>query len=102
VFDRQALIEKNARLAEVVKRRDAALAEALAYQTATNEILHAISNSPTDADVVLRGIAESAARLLDVPDAEIMRVEGEMLKLVAKHGPSQLWDVESERPINRD
>ena len=30
-----------------------------------------------------------------------MRVDGEVLKLVAKHGPSQLWAVEGERRINR-
>jgi signal transduction histidine kinase len=99
--DLHALLMENARLADELRSRDAALAEAFAYQTATNDILHAISNSPTDPDVVLRGIAESAARLLDVPDAEIMRVEGEVLKLVAKHGPSQLWAVASERPIDR-
>ena len=84
---------------EVLRRE---LAEAREQQAATSEILHAISNSPTDAQVVLDAIAESAARLLDVPDADIMRLEGEMLRLVAKHGPSQQWAAGSERRINRN
>ena len=50
----------------------------------------------------LRAIAESAARLLDVTDADIMRVEGDLLRCVAKHGPSRQWPVGSTRPVNRD
>jgi GAF domain-containing protein len=52
--------------------------------------------------LALHAIAESAARLLDVTDADIMRVEGDALRLVAKHGPSRQWPVGSVRPINRD
>jgi GAF domain-containing protein len=78
------------------------LAEALARQEATAEVLRAIANSATDAELALQTIAESAARLLDVTDAEILRVEGHVLRLVAKHGPSRRWPVGSARPINRD
>src|SRR5262249_4364701 len=47
-------------------------------------------------------IAESAARLLDVAGAEITRVEGDGLRLMAKHGAFPQRPVGSIRPINRD
>src|SRR5262245_23063791 len=82
--------------------REYELAEALARQKATAEVLRAVANSATNAELALQTIAESAARLLDVTDAEILRVEGDVLKVVAKHGPSRQWPIGSARPINRD
>jgi signal transduction histidine kinase len=76
------------------------LSSALEQQTATSEVLRVISNSPTDVQSVLRAIAESAARLLDVTDAQIMRVESDALRTVAKHGPLPNWM--GLRPINRN
>jgi GAF domain-containing protein/anti-sigma regulatory factor (Ser/Thr protein kinase) len=77
------------------------LSDALEEQKTTGQILRAMSNSPTDAQLVLGRIAESAARLLDVSQAEIMRVEGNELVLVTKFGPIPQWPVGSRRPINR-
>src|SRR5262245_26889772 len=82
--------------------REYELTEALARQNATAEVLRAVANSATDAEMALQTIAESVARLLDVTDAEILRVEGDVLKVVAKHGPSRRWPIGSARPINRD
>ena len=79
------------------------LSETLEQQTTTGDILQAISNSPADAQLVLSTIAESAARLLDVTDLDIMRLdEGQVLTLVTKHGPSPQWQVGSQRAINRN
>ena len=89
---------KETNVARLTRERD----EALEQQRATSEILRAISNAPTDAVSTLEAIAESVARLLDVADAEIMRVEGNVLRSVAKHGPSHQWPVGTTRLLNRD
>src|SRR5262245_59533551 len=78
------------------------LNEALEQQSATSEVLRVISNSPSEIQSVLDGIAAAAARLLDVADADIMRVEGQLMRCVAKHGPSPQWEIGSTRAINRD
>jgi GAF domain-containing protein len=88
----------NTKIAELARERD----EALEQQKATAEVLRVISRSPTEIQPVLDAIATAAARLLDVADAEIMRVEGHLLISVAKHGPSQQWPIGSRRAINRN
>ena len=37
-----------------------------------------------------------------MPDAYIMRVEGQLLRAVARHGTSPLWAIGTTRAINRD
>ena len=55
-------------------------------QTATSEILRAISSSPTDVQPVFDAVADSAARLCNSLDAYIFRRDGNLLRLVAHHG----------------
>jgi signal transduction histidine kinase len=78
------------------------LNEAVEQQSATSEVLRVIASSPSEIQSVLDGIAAAAARLLDVADADIMRVEGQLMRCVAKHGPSPQWEIGSTRAINRD
>src|SRR5262249_47111759 len=63
------------------------LAEAREQQVATAGILEAISSSQADLQRVFAEIAASAARLCDAYDAAIRQVDGEVLRLVAHHGP---------------
>jgi GAF domain-containing protein len=77
------------------------LSEALDQQKATSEVLRVISNSPIDLQSALGAIAESAARLLDVAGAEITRLEGDGLRLIAKHGAFPQRPIGSVRPITR-
>src|SRR5262245_2456191 len=64
-----------------------ALTEAQDQQTATAEILRVIASSPTDLQSVLDAMAESAADACDAYDASILRLDGDVLRLVAHHGP---------------
>jgi GAF domain-containing protein/CheY-like chemotaxis protein len=78
------------------------LTESLEQQAATGEILRVISESPTDVQPVLEAVVERAARLCNVPDAEIFQVDGEALRLVAKIGPHPFWSIGETAPINRN
>ena len=89
---------KETNVARLTRERD----EALEQQTATSEILRAISSSPTDAVSTLEAIAESVAKLLDVPDADLMHIEGNVLRSVAKYGPAIQWPLGTTRPLSRD
>jgi signal transduction histidine kinase len=81
------LQESYAGLEQKVEERTRDLTEALEQQTATSKILRVIASSPTDIQPVLDAVAESAARLCDATDAQILRVEGDILRLVASYGP---------------
>jgi two-component system NtrC family sensor kinase len=108
--DFRTFISKNQFLSESIiehlvgrlKQKERELYEALQQRMAIGEILRAISNSPNNSQSVLDTVAEAAARLCDVTDAEIMQVEGDKLRLVAKYGPSRIWWIGATRPINRN
>ena len=84
------------------KQKSPELSEALQQKSAISAILRAISNSPSNVQSILETVAENAARLCDVNDAEIFKVEGNALRLVAKYGQHPLWPIGTLRPINRD
>ncbi|MBT8359833.1 MAG: cyclic nucleotide-binding domain-containing protein, partial [Deltaproteobacteria bacterium] len=89
-------------LVNEAEQKSQELSEALQQKTAISEILRAISNSPSNAHSILETVAENAARLCEVNDAEIFKVEGNALRLVAKYGQHQLWPIGTLKPINRD
>jgi PAS domain S-box-containing protein len=72
-----AIALENARL-----YRD--LAEREKQQAATSEMLRIISSSPIQS--MLDAVAENAARLCDANNAEIFRLEGNLLRLAASYG----------------
>src|SRR5262245_7702865 len=63
------------------------LSEAREQQAATDSVLAAMSNSPTAPYRLFAEIAASAARLCDGYNAGIFRLDGNILRLVAHHGP---------------
>jgi PAS domain S-box-containing protein len=86
-FAEQAVIAiENTRLFKELEVRNRDLTETLEQQTATSEILRVISSSPTDIQPVLDAVATNAARLCEAYDAQIYRVDGDLLKLAASLG----------------
>ncbi|RPH60287.1 MAG: GAF domain-containing protein, partial [Acidobacteria bacterium] len=73
----------------------AQMSEALERQTATSEILRVISRSPTDTQPVFDTIAARAARLCVARDAQVLRVEGDQLRLVAAYGSASMPSIRS-------
>jgi signal transduction histidine kinase/putative methionine-R-sulfoxide reductase with GAF domain len=71
----------------MVEELEQELAEAREQQSVTAQILAVISSSPTDVQPVFDAIASSAAKLCDALDAVLMRADGDVLRLVAHHGP---------------
>jgi GAF domain-containing protein len=98
-FADQAVIAiENARLFQE-------LTEALEQQTATSQILGVIASSPTDIQPVLNVIAENAARLCDAIDAQITRIDGDVLFHAARFGsvpvPPGRSEISRGNPIGR-
>src|SRR5262252_3342569 len=86
-FADQAVIAiENVRLFTELQARNHELTEALEQQTATADILRAISSSPTDLRPVLETVVHAAARFCDAPDVAIVRVDGDVLRLAAASG----------------
>jgi GAF domain-containing protein len=84
-FAAQAAIAiQNARLFSELKER-------LEEQTATGEVLRAISGSPTDLQPVMETLVETAARLTGSSHAVIQRLEGDLLRPLAGYGPGQIF-----------
>jgi hypothetical protein len=50
---------------------------------------------------VLQAVASTAARLCDVPDAVIYRVDGDVLQLAARRGSIPVPAVDDPIPVNR-
>jgi signal transduction histidine kinase len=89
---------------EALTRAHAQVSEALEQQTATSEILRAISQSPTDVQPVFDTIVQKAVRLCGAVFASVYGFDGELIHLVANHNyaPEMLeaWQRTFPKPLN--
>ena len=83
------LQESYANLEQKVESRTRDLSEALEQQTATAEILRAISSSPTDTQPVFDAIARRSVRLCDALYSAVFQVRGGLLHFVAHSNLSE-------------
>ena len=79
------------------------LVEAREQQATTAKILSVISGSRGELHRVFAALAVDAARLCDAFDAAIYQVDGEVLRVVAHHGPIDIGIVgDFTLPLTRD
>jgi signal transduction histidine kinase len=86
-FADQAVIAiENTRLFEAEQASKRELQESLQQQTATADVLKAISRATFDLPKVLDTLVESAANLCDSYDTAIVQTDGDALRIVAHRG----------------
>jgi two-component system, NtrC family, sensor kinase len=103
-FANQAVIAiENVRLFTELQEKNRALTqahaqatEALEQQTATSEILRAISGSPTDVQPVFDAVVRSAVRLCDSLFSAVFLFDGHQIEMAAHHGFSAV-ELEAAR-----
>jgi len=106
-FADQAVIAiENVRLFKELESRNRDLTEALEQQTATSEILRAISQSPRDVQPVFDTIAAAAQKLCRASSGLVFTFDGELIYLAADANldpkASQAWRNLFPRPPGRD
>ena len=91
-FSDQAVIAiENVRLFDEVQAKTRDLIEALEHQTATSEVLSAISRSPTEVQPVFDAIARSATELCGATSGGVDRFDGELIHLASHYN----WSPEA-------
>ncbi len=86
-----------------VEQRTQELSEALEQQTATAEVLRALSSSQGDLQPVFETILAKAGPLCDAKFGNIYRLEGDSLRLVASHNtPAAFAEFRRKAPFRPD
>jgi two-component system NtrC family sensor kinase len=100
-FADQAVIAiENVRLFDEVQKRTRELSEALEQQTATSEVLRAISTSPGDLELVFKTMLENATRICEAKCGNLHLFEGDVFRAVARHGaPDPYADIRQREPL---
>ena len=104
VRDERFVVKKELkRDSSELRKSENRLAEALQRQAATDEVLRVMSNSPGDVHPVLNAVAERAAGLCDAAFAQVLLVEGDLLRPTAAYwadagldkspGPKRTWPL---------
>ena len=97
-FAAQAVIAiENTRLLNELRQRTDDLSEALDQQTATSEVLSAISSSPGELEPVFNSMLENAVRICEASFGNLLLYDGSVFRHVALHNAPQAWAAEQQR-----
>ena len=102
-FAAQAVIAiENARLLNELRQRTDDLTESLEQQTATSEVLRAISSSPGELEPVFQAMLENAVRICEASYGVLFRFEEGAWRAAAMHGVppafAEYWQRGPQRP----
>jgi signal transduction histidine kinase/HAMP domain-containing protein len=101
----ERLQDSYAGLERKVEERTHDLTAALEQQTATNEILRAISNSPTNLRLVLDTVAANAARLCNANEVVIAQTDGDSYRIATYYASGSRvveFPTDDLVPLRRD
>ena len=100
-FAAQAVIAiENTRLLNELRQRTDDLSEALEQQTATSEVLRAISSSPGELEPVFQSMLENATRICEAKFGTLLLREGDAFRGAAEVGtPLELAENNRRGPI---
>jgi GAF domain-containing protein len=85
-FADQAVIAiENVRLFDAEQQRTRELVESLEQQTATSEVLHAISNSPGELGPVFRSMLENGVRICEAKFGDLYLCDADGFRMVATY-----------------
>ena len=88
--DQAAIAIENVRLFNELR-------EALERQTATSEVLQAVSSSPGELEPVFQAVLENAVRICGAKFGNLLLREGDSFRIVAMHGAQSEFAEERQR-----
>ena len=102
-FAAQAVIAiENTRLLKELRQRTDDLSEALEQQTATSEVLRAISGSPGELRPVFDAMLANAVRICGAHFGNLLLYEGDSFRVAALHGAPPEWmELRRRQPVIR-
>jgi len=102
-FAKQAVIAiENTRLLNELRQRTDDLSEALEQQTATSEVLSAISSSPGALEPVFETMLANATRICEAQFGNLLLYDGTAFRVAAMHAAPAAWATQRGTVIRPD